>query len=35
LTWLAILIALSAAAAAEEVVVGEMDADCTLPFCGG
>jgi hypothetical protein len=31
--WL--LIALLAPAAADEVIVGEMDAGCALPFCGG
>jgi len=32
---LLLLTALGAPAAAEEVVIGEMDAGCALPFCGG
>jgi hypothetical protein len=32
---LLLLTALFAPAAAEDVVVGEMDEPCVLPFCGG
>jgi hypothetical protein len=27
--------ALAAPAAADEVIIGEMDSGCALPFCGG
>jgi hypothetical protein len=32
---LLLLAALFAPSAAEEVVIGEMDEPCVLPFCGG
>jgi|GEM_PF-6807076 len=32
---LLLIAAMAVPAAAEEVVIGEMDAPCVLPFCGG
>ncbi len=30
-----VVIALAAVAFADEVIIGEMDENCALPFCGG